>query len=187
MDADKLVSSTAGKLDEAVNHFIDGLKSIRTGRANAAMLDGVVVEAYGTPMPLKQVANVSAVDAQLLQLTPFDPNNIEAISEAIRNNQALGLNPSDDGKVIRLPIPPLTEERRREMTKQIAEKVEEGLVRMRTIRHEAMDNIDQLKKDKSIGEDEAKRLQKQVEDQMALKRKVLEENAKAKENEILTL
>ena len=187
MDSDKIVESARAKLDDAVNSFVDVLKSIRTGRANAAMLDGVVVEAYGTPMPLKQVANIIAADAQLLQITPFDPSNIENISEAIRNNQALGLNPSDDGKVIRLPIPPLTEERRREMTKQISEKVEDCLVRMRTVRHEAMDAIDQLKKDKNIGEDEAKRQHKKIEDLMAEKRKVVEDNAKNKENEILTL
>lgn len=187
MDADKIVANASSKLDDAVSHFIDGLKTIRTGRANAAMLDGVMVEAYGTQMPLKQVANVIAVESQLLQVTPFDPNNIDSISEAIRNNQSLGLNPSDDGKVIRLPIPPLTEERRREMTKQIGEKIEDCLVRMRTIRHEAMDAIDQLKKAKTIGEDEAKRQHKKVEDQMADKRKIVEENAKNKENEILTL
>ncbi len=187
MDSDQVVKTASAKLDDAVSHFIDGLKSIRTGRANAAMLDGVSVEAYGTQMPLKQVANVIAADAQLLQITPFDPGNIESISEAIRNNQALGLNPSDDGKVIRLPIPPLTEERRREMTKQIGEKVEDCLVRMRTVRHEAMDAIDQLKKDKSVGVDEAKRQHKRVEDLMAEKRKSVEESAKNKEDEILKL
>jgi ribosome recycling factor len=187
MDSNQVVANTLTKLEEAVSHFVDALKSIRTGRANASMLDGVMVEAYGTPMPLKQVANVVAVDAQLLQVTPFDPSNIATISEAIRNNQALGLNPSDDGKVIRLPIPPLTEERRREMTKQISEKVEDCLVRMRNIRHEAMDSIDQLKKDKDVGEDEAKRLQKKVEDMMGEQRKKVEDNAKDKEKEILTL
>jgi ribosome recycling factor len=187
MDSDKLIANTSAKLDEAANHFIEDLKAVRTGRASAAMLDGVMVEAYGTPMPLKQVGNVVAVDAQLLQVTPFDPNNLEAISEAIRSNSSLGLNPSDDGKVIRLPIPPLTEERRREMTKQIGEFVEGCLVRMRSARHDAMDGIDQLKKDKTIGEDEAKRLQKRVEELVADKRKVIEENAKTKEQEILTL
>lgn len=187
MDSDKIIASAQTKLQEAVDHFTNDLKTIRTGRANAAMLDGVTVEAYGTSMPIKQVANIVAIDAQLIQVTPFDPGNIENISEAIRNNSSLGLNPSDDGKVIRLPIPPLTEERRREMTKQIGERLEDCLVRLRSIRHEAIDAVDRLKKDKSIGEDEAKRNVKRVEDLVASKRKVAEDNAKNKEQEILTL
>ncbi|MEI9913525.1 MAG: ribosome recycling factor [Candidatus Saccharibacteria bacterium] len=187
MDSDKVITNASGKLDEINNYFVEELKSIRTGRANAAMLDGVTVDAYGTTMPLKQVANVVAVEAQLLQVTPFDPGNLAGIAEAIRNNSSLGLNPSDDGKVIRLPIPPLTEERRREMTKQVGEKVEECTVRMRAVRHEAINAIDQLKKDKAIGEDETKRQQKRIEDLINEKRKVAEDNAKSKENEILTL
>ena len=187
MDIDKVISSTSAKLDESVTHFSEQLKSIRTGRANASMLDGVMVEAYGTPMPLNQVANTVAVDAQLLQVTPFDPGNLEAIAEAIRNNSSLGLNPSDDGKVIRLPIPPLTEERRKEMTKQVSEKTEDSMVRMRSVRHEALNAIDQLKKDKQLGEDDAKRHQKRVEDLIAEKRKVIEDKAKEKEKEIMTL
>jgi ribosome recycling factor len=187
MEVEKVISSTATKLDEAVNHFNEELKSIRTGRANAAMLDGVLVEAYGSSMPLNQVANTVAVDAQLLQVTPFDPNNLSSIVEAIRNNSSLGLNPSDDGKVIRLPIPPLTEDRRKEMTKQVNEKTEEAMVRMRSVRHEALNAIDQLKKDKELGEDDAKRHQKRVEDLMVGKRKTIEDKAKEKEKEIMTL
>jgi ribosome recycling factor len=187
MDGNKVISDTASKLKEAFDRFATDLKSIRTGRANAAMLDGVMVEAYGTPMPLKQVANVVAVGAQMLQLTPFDPSNIAAISEAIRNNPSLGLNPSDDGRVIRLPIPPLTEERRLEMTKQINGHVEDCLVKMRSTRHDALDAIDKLKKDKTIGEDESKRLAKSIEELVSEQRKAVEENAKNKEKEILTL
>ena len=187
MDTEKVISSATAKFDEAVNRFIEDLKSIRTGRANASMLDGVLVEAYGSNMPLKQVANTVAVDAQLLQVTPFDPNNLSAISEAIRSNSSLGLNPSDDGKVIRLPIPPLTEERRKEMTKQVSEKTEECLVRMRNVRHEALNAIDQLKKDKELGEDDAKRHQKRIEDLMATKRSTVDEKSKEKEKEIMTL
>jgi len=187
MDIDKVISTASAKLSEAVEHFSEDLKSIRTGRANAAMLDGVVVEVYGSTMPLKQVANTVAVDAQLLQVTPFDPNNLEAIAEAIRNNSALGLNPSDDGKVIRLPIPALTEDRRKEMTKQVSEKTEDSMVRMRSVRHEALNAIDQLKKDKLLGEDDAKRHQKRVEDLVADKRKAIEDKAKEKEKEIMTL
>src|ERR1041384_1169546 len=112
------------KMAQAVDHFGEELKKVRTGRASASMLDGVVVTAYGTPMPLNQVANVTAPEAQLIQITPFDPNNIQAIASAIRDNPTLGLNPSDDGRVVRVPIPALTEERRREYVKVVGTKME---------------------------------------------------------------
>lgn len=175
------------KLNAAVEHFQSNLKSLRTGRANASMLDGVMVEAYGTPMPINQVATVTAPEAQLLQISPFDPSNLQAIATAIRNNQALGLNPTDDGRVIRLPIPALTEERRRDLAKQIGQRQEDCMVALRGIRHDAIDAIDKAKKDKEIGEDDAKRLTAQVEDAMNKARAAAETAAKAKEQEIMTL
>src|SRR3978361_2206499 len=104
MNADNVLNQSKSTFQTAVEHFQSSLKSLRTGRASAAMLDGVTVEAYGTPMPLNQVATVTAPEAQLIQITPFDPSNLAAISNAIRNNQSLGLNPSDDGRVVRIPI-----------------------------------------------------------------------------------
>jgi ribosome recycling factor len=187
MDSNQTISQATTKLQQAVEHFQEALKSLRTGRANASMLDGVMVEAYGTPMPLIQVATVTAPEAQLIQISPFDPTNLQAIVTAIRNNQQLGLNPSDDGRVVRVPIPALTEERRRDLAKQVGEKMEESMVRMRGIRHDALDQITQSKKDKDIGEDEAKRLEKQIDDAMAKARTTAEAAAKAKEQEIMTL
>jgi ribosome recycling factor len=181
------VSDAQTKFQQAVEAFEAGLKSLRTGRASASMLDGVMVEAYGTPMPLNQVATVTAPEAQLIQISPFDPANIQAISTAIRNNPQLGLNPADDGRIVRVPIPPLTEERRREIAKQVGERVEDALVRMRGARHEAMDLIEKTKKAKELGEDEAKRLEKQVDDAMNVHRAKIDAAAKAKEQEILSL
>jgi ribosome recycling factor len=181
------ISQYADKMKQAVLHFNEELKKVRTGRANASMLDGVMVTAYGTPMPLNQVANVTAPEAQLLQITPFDPNNIQAISSAIRDNPTLGLNPMDDGRVVRVPIPALTEERRRELAKTLGGKVEDSMVSIRSIRHDAMDAIDKSKKDRMIGEDDAKRLQKQVDDAVAKSKTDIETAAKAKEIEIMTL
>lgn len=175
------------KMKQAVAHFGEELKKVRTGRASAAMLDGVMVTAYGTQMPLNQVANVTAPEAQLIQITPFDPNNIQAIASAIRDNPTLGLNPSDDGRVVRVPIPALTEERRREYVKSLGGKVEDCMVSLRNVRHEAMDAVDKAKKDKLIGEDDAKRLQKQVDDAMARAKGDVDTAAKAKEAEIMTL
>jgi ribosome recycling factor len=115
MNPTQVVQDAKTKLDSAIVHYGEQLKSLRTGRASAAMLDGVTVQAYGQPMPLNQVANVSAPEAQLLQITPFDPTNIQAIASAIRDNPSLGFNPSDDGRVVRVPVPALTEERRRDI------------------------------------------------------------------------
>lgn len=187
MDADKAVDVAENKFNEAVERFKENLKQLRTGRASAAMLDGVMVEAYGSPMPLNQVANVTAPEAQLLQITPFDPTNLQAIATAIRNNQQLGLNPTDDGKLIRIPIPPLTEERRRELAKQVGQKQEECMVAMRGARHEALQAIDAAKKNKELGEDDAKRLSQVVEDKMNTAKTNAEAAAKAKEQEILTI
>jgi len=187
MDSNQIVSGAQAKLGQAVERFRDGLKALRTGRANAAMLDGVTVEAYGTPMPLKQVATIAVPEAQLIQITPFDPNNLQAIAEAIRNNQSLGLNPADDGRVVRVPIPPLTEERRRELAKQVGSKQEDCMIALRNVRHEAMDAIDKAKKGKDVGEDEAKRLSHQIEEAVHKARAEVESTAKAKEAEIMTV
>jgi ribosome recycling factor len=187
MDPNQAVKTAQDKFTQAVERFQDSLKSLRTGRANPAMLDGVMVEAYGTQMPLIQVGTVAAPEAQLLQITPFDPNNLAAISTAIRNNQSLGLNPSDDGRVVRIPVPPLTEERRRELAKQVGQKQEEAMIALRNIRHEALDTIDRAKKDKQVGEDDAKRLSSQAEEAMNKARSEIETSAKAKESDIMSL
>jgi len=187
MDAKQVLSNAQTKLNQAVERLRDGLKSLRTGRASAGMLDGVMVEAYGTPMPLNQVATITAPEAQLIQITPFDPNNLQAIAEAIRNNQSLGLNPADDGRIVRVPIPPLSEERRRELAKQVGQKQEDCMIALRSVRHEALDTLNEAKKDKDIGEDEAKRLANQLEEAMAKARSEVEAIGRAKEAEIMTV
>ncbi len=174
-------------MKQALEFFKDEAKKVRTGRAHAGMLDGVTVMAYGSPMPLNQVANVTAPEAQLLQVTPFDPGNLQAIASAIRDNPSLGLNPSDDGRVVRVPVPPLNEERRREFTKVLSGKVEETMVRLRNVRHDALGAIATAKKEKHIGEDDAKRLEKQIDDSLNGVRTEIEAVAKAKETEIMTI
>lgn len=185
MSPNQVVNDAKAKFSGAVEHFGEELKRLRTGRAHPSMLDGVMVEAYGTPMPLNQVATVTAPESQLLQISPFDPNNLQAIASAIRDNPSLGMNPSDDGRVVRVPIPPLNEERRREIVKQLGVKQEDAMISLRNIRREAFDAIDQAKKDKNIGEDDAKRLEKQVDDAMNEARGGIEAAAKAKEAEIM--
>lgn len=187
MSPSQIVDQAKAKFDESIKHFEEELKKLRTGRASAGMLDGVMVEAYGSSTPLNQVANVTVPEAQLLQITPFDPGNLQAIANAIRDNQSLGLNPSDDGRVVRVPIPALNEERRREISKQVGAKLEDCMVRMRGVRHDALDQFDQAKKDKDISEDDAKRYGAQVEEAMNKAKSEAEIAAKAKEQEIMTV
>lgn len=187
MEPQAVVNQAKVKFRQAVEHFQEELKKVRTGRAHPSMLDSVMVEAYGVAMPLIQVGTVTAPEAQLLQITPFDPNNIATISSAIRDNPSLGLNPSDDGRLVRIPIPPLTEERRREYVKSLGVKAEDCMVSLRNSRHEALKMLDQAKKDKDIGEDEAKRLEKQVDEEMNKARGEVESSAKAKEQDIMSL
>jgi ribosome recycling factor len=187
MNPNQIPSDASTKFSAAAEHFEADLKKLRTGRASAGMLDGVMVQAYGVPTPLNQVATVTAPEAQLIQISPFDPTNIQAIASAIRDNPTLGLNPSDDGRVVRVPIPALTEDRRREISKQVGQKQEDCMVTLRNIRHDAMDAINAQKKDKSIGEDDAKRLEKQVDDAMNKIKLEIDAAAKAKEHEIMSL
>ena len=149
------------KMEGAVERFNDEMKKVRTGRAHPDMLSGIKVEVYGQFMPLNQVANITVSDATLLVVTPFDSNNIQAIASAIRADQALGLNPSDDGRVIRVPIPPLTEERRKEIVKTASAKVEEAKVAVRNVREDARKAI---KSAEDLSEDVKKRAEKEIDE-----------------------
>lgn len=149
------------KMEGVIERFKDEMKKVRTGRAHPDMLSGIKVEAYGQFMPLNQVANITASDATLLVITPFDPSTIQAIASAIRADQALGLNPADDGRVVRVPIPALTEERRREIVKTASAKVEEAKVALRNVREDARKAI---KNATELSEDIKKRAEKEIDD-----------------------
>jgi ribosome recycling factor len=187
MSPNQLVEQTKSKLNAATDHFKQELGQIRTGRAHPAMLDGVVVEAYGQQMPLKAVATITAPEAQLLQITPFDPANLKPISTAIRENPNLGLTPSDDGRVVRVNIPPLTMETRHQMVKILGQKVEECMITVRQIRHDAFHQGEQAEKDKDIGTDERLRFEKQIDDLVSKQKSEVDSLAKAKEQEITTV
>ena len=175
------------RFEEALEHFENASRKIRTGRAHPSMLDDVKVEVYGTKVPLNQAANVNAVEAQLIQITPFDPNNIQPIAEAIRNDQSLGLNPSDDGRVVRVPIPALTTERRQQIVKQLHEKVEECQIALRNIRQDAMKDVKTQLNDKKISQDDAGRYEKDIDEQMNKVRAKVEAVARDKEQEIMAV
>lgn len=173
------------KMQAALEHFEGELRKVQTGRAQPSMLDGIKVEVYGTLMPLNQAANVTAPEPQLLQITAFDPSNISAISAAIRNDQSLGLNPSDDGRVVRVPIPPLTEERRKQLVKQTGEKVEEARIGLRAARQDALQDAKRQKDAKTLTEDDVKAVEKAIDGLVADYQAKIEAAFKAKEQDIL--
>lgn len=182
-----VIKQLEAQAKQVIERFDGEVKKLRTGRAHPSMVEDVVAEAYDTTMPLKQLATITTPEAQLIQISPFDPNTIEAIATAIRNNQTLGFNPSDDGRVVRIQVPALTAERRQQIVKQLGEKLEEAHIGIRKARHDAIDAVNKAKKDKDIGEDDAKRLQKDIDEAVNNAKEALESSAKAKEQEILTL
>lgn len=187
MNPNTIVDQSRTKFEQALDNFKDELKKIRTGRAHPSMLDGVMVEAYGTAMPLLQVGSVTVPEPQLLQITPFDPNNLQAIAQAIRDNQSLGFNPTDDGRVVRIQIPPLTEERRRDFVKVVHAKAEEAMIRMRNARHDALKDAENAKRNREITEDDLASVKKQLDDLVTKYKGEVEALVKAKETDILTV
>lgn len=171
-------------MDSAVDRLKKELSRVRAGRANPAILDDVRVDSYGTQVPLKQAATVSVADARLLVVKPFDRNNIAAIERAIGNSQ-LGLNPNNDGLVVRVPIPALTEERRKELVKQAHGAGEEAKISIRQARRDANDLLKKAEKDKEVSEDDCKRGLDNVQELTNAKIKEVDDVVGSKEKEIL--
>jgi ribosome recycling factor len=174
------------RMDKAVEDFRKAMAATRTGRANVHMLDSVSIDYYGSQMPLNQIAQVHAPEAQLITIQPFDPTSLAAIEKSIRTAD-LGLNPMNDGKIIRVPVPPLTEERRKDMVKHLHRVLEEHRTAIRNIRRDGNDAIKKALKDKRITEDDEKRataeIQKLTDDEI----KKMEDMSKAKEKEVLEI
>ena len=160
--------------------------SVRAGRANAGVLDRIMVEYYGTPTPLNQVAAVSAPDPRTLTIQPWDASLLKAIEKAIQTSD-LGINPQNDGRLIRLSFPQLTEERRKELTKQVKKYAEEGKVAVRNIRRDAMDDIKAAKKNSEITEDDQKNLEKNLQDLTDKRCKDIDELCAKKEQELMAV
>lgn len=150
------------KMEQALTHMKDDLAGIRTGRAAPAVLNRVTVEYYGTPVPLNQLAGVTVPEPRLLQVQPFDKSAIGAIEKAIMTSD-LGITPNNDGNVIRLAFPPLTEERRKELVKQVHHRAEEGRVAVRNVRRHAKDEMEKLEHDGAISEDDLVRAEKDLQ------------------------
>jgi ribosome recycling factor len=155
-DLKGLFTESNKRMDAAIDHVRRELAGVRTGRASVAILDSVHVDAYGSQMPLNQVASLSIPEPTMIVAQPFDPSLMGTIEKAIRSAN-LGLNPSNDGKVVRIPIPPLTEERRKELSRHVHKLAEEGRNAVRQVRRDAKDRLKKLLKDHEISEDEERR------------------------------
>ncbi|HEY0390556.1 MAG TPA: ribosome recycling factor [Solirubrobacterales bacterium] len=181
---DELLEDAKGRMSKSVDSSRGELATVRTGRASPHLLDRIMVDYYGAQTPLKQLANIATSDARLLTVTPFDKSSIGAIEKSIQESD-IGLTPSNDGNVIRLQVPELTEERRREMVKVVHGVAEEGRIAIRNIRRDVMQDLRDLKKDGEAGEDDERRaeaaLQKQTDDAIA----EIDVLLKGKEEEIL--
>lgn len=187
MNSDQLLLEVQNRLAAATAHFQQETDKIRTGRAHPGMLEGLSVEVYGQTMPLKAVASISVPEAQLLQVTPFDPANLKAVSDAIRDNNSMDFNPADDGRVVRIQIPPLTEETRQQMVKILHQKAEEAMIVSRQARHDALRKAEAAEKAKSIGKDDLLRLEKQIDEKLSRNKSDIEAITQSKEREILTV
>jgi ribosome recycling factor len=159
---DEVLKEAKRKMDKVLEVMARDLSRIRTGRASVALLEGIKVDCYGTSMPLPQVASLAAPESRLLTVQPWDPAVLGEIEKAILKSD-LGLNPVNDGKMIRLPIPPLTTERRKELVKLVKKMGEEAKVALRNVRREANEDLKDLKKEKLLSEDEAHRAQEEVQ------------------------
>jgi ribosome recycling factor len=155
-DLKGLFGEVKKRMDAGIDHVRKELAGVRTGRASVGILDSVHVEAYGSPMPLNQVASLSIPEPTMIVAQPFDPSLMKEIEKAVRNAN-LGLNPSNDGKVVRIPIPPLTEERRKELSKLVHKYAEDGRNAVRQVRREANEKLKKLLKDHKISEDDERR------------------------------
>ena len=182
-----LIETANAKMDKAVEHLEADLRSLRTGRASVALVDSLMVEQFGSMVPLKTIATLSTPDAHTIAVTPWDRTIMQSVEKAIRDSQSLGLNPSSDGNTIRLNIPPMTEDRRRDILKQLGEKVEQANISLRNARHEVLAEAKKLEKDKQATQDDLKFAEAELNKKIDLYKGKIDVISKAKEQEIMTV
>jgi len=179
-----VLADTQKKMDRAVDAFRRELNNLRTGRATPALVEDVTVEYYGVPTPLKQLASISAPDARAIMVQPWDKQALRDIEKGLMKSE-MGFNPSNDGNVITVPIPPLTQERRQEMVRLLKRKIEDGKVSVRNIRRDGVDSLRKLERDKSISQDQNRRSQEQIQKTTDSHIETIDEIGTAKEAEIM--
>jgi ribosome recycling factor len=181
---DELLQDASRRMDGSVDHTRTEFNTVRTGRASAALLDRITIDYYGTATPLKQLATINVPEPRMLTVQPFDPSTIKSIEKAIQESD-LGLTPSNDGKMIRLPMPQPNEERRRELVKVVRKLAEEGKVAVRNVRRDAMHHLQDLVKNGDVGDDEERRAEDRVQKLTDEHTKSIDELLKHKEAEIM--
>lgn len=181
---EEVLAEVGNKMIRTLDAFKRELNQLRTGRATPALIENVPVDYFGTPTPLRQIASIAAPDARAIVVTPWDKGAFQDIEKSLLKSE-LGLNPSNDGNIITVPIPPLTNERRQEMVKLLKKKVEDGKVSMRNVRRDGLDSLRKLEKDKSISQDENHRAQEQLQKMTDGHTKQIDDIGSAKEAEIL--
>ena len=174
------------RMEKAVDDFRKDLATLRTGRANASLLDSIRVDYHGTPMPVNQLGTLTVPEATMIVISPWDPSAVPLIDKAIRTAD-LGLNPTNDGKVVRVPIPSLTEDRRKDIVKQLHKVLENHRTAVRNIRRDLKEAIEKLEKDKKISEDEKKRALDELEKLSHSETKKIEDLSAMKEREIMSI
>jgi len=184
MDQDEILLDAEERMEKAVEVFRSQLKGLRTGRANPGLVDSIKVDYYGSPTPLKQIANISVPEPQQIVIRPFDPGSLNAIVKAIQSSD-VGLAPNSDGRLIRLNVPPLSTERRRQLVARVKEIAEEARIAIRNIRRDANKHADQAEKQKILSEDERDRTKEQIQDLTKKYEGQVNEEAAAKEKEIM--
>lgn len=187
MDVRGLVASVDAKFDKALEHLDSELGSLRTGRASTSVVDGLNVDVYGQPMNLKTIATITTPDAKTIAISPWDKSNLQPIEKMLRENTQLGLTPNNDGHTIRLNIPPLTEERRRDIVKSMGGIVESAHIAMRNSRHEVLDAVKKLEKAKEATQDDVKWAEEELNKKVSDYKAKVAEIEKAKTAEIMTV
>jgi ribosome recycling factor len=181
---DEFLNDAQQRMDKSVVATREHFNSLRTGRASAAMLDRIAIDYYGTPTPLKQLATINVPEPRMLTIQPFDPTSIKTIEKAILESD-LGMTPSNDGKLVRLPVPQLTEERRKEYVKMARTMAEEGRVAVRNVRRDAIHHLQELSKKGDVGDDEERRAEERVQKLTDEHVKSIDDLLKHKEAEIM--
>jgi len=182
--AEEFISGAGGRMDKSVEHARNEFNTVRTGRASGGLLDRITVDYYGTPTPLKQLATINVPEPRMITIQPFDPSSIKAIEKAIQESD-LGLQPSNDGKLVRLPVPQLTEERRKELVKVVRNMAEEHRVAVREVRRDALRHLQELVRNGEVGDDDERRAEQEVQKLTDAHTKTIDELLKHKEAEIM--
>ncbi|MBW4061840.1 ribosome recycling factor [Candidatus Saccharibacteria bacterium] len=183
----QIIDGADPKMQKAIEHLDSEMTSLRTGRASTSLVDSLIVEVYGVPQPLKAIASINTPDSRSIAITPWDRTSLPIIEKAIRENQQLGLNPNNDGTVIRLNIPSMTEDRRREVVKSLGAKVEDCRIALRNIRHDTLGEVKKLEKAKEATQDDVKFAETELNKKIETFQRKIEELEAAKTKEIMSV